>query len=101
MAPVAGTAVVALGWTASMAFSRVQLWMLAIVLNGVAAAALAARGRRRRSDFFDRFVINYFLVGVINVLATIVGCVLYFGFRVTVLAAAVLLFAPQWPDWFD
>jgi len=98
---LAGTAAAALGWTASVAFSRVQLWMLAIVLNGVAAAALAARGRRRRSDFFERFVIGYFLVGAINVLATIVGCVLYFGCRVTVLAAAFSQFAPQWPDWFD
>jgi hypothetical protein len=104
-----GLAVMALGWATTVTLSRIQIWLLAVVLNVMAGAAIGAWGRRRRwelftpshgsVDRFDEVTFGTLHVLTINMLATLLGCLLYFGCRVVVLGTLFLRMAPQWPDW--
>jgi len=108
-----GAAVIALAWASTFTFSRVAIWLLALVLNVMAGAALGAWGQRRRWELFtpsyagdpvdrvDVVTMGTIHVFAINMLATLLGCLLYFGCRVAVLGSVFLRMAPQWPDWLN
>jgi hypothetical protein len=104
-----GVAVIAFGWATTVTFSRIQIWLLALVLNIMAGAAIGAWGRRARwelftprygsLDRFDEVTLGTLNVLAINMLATLLGCFLYFGCRTAVLGSVFLRMAPQWPEW--
>lgn len=107
-----GTVAVLLGRSVSIVLGRVQVWMLAVLMNGVCAYGVAWWGPRKQwflfendPDFpqsmFDAAVTASLLVVMVNVLVMAVGVLLYYGVRVSTLAVLFEQMAPVWPTWMS
>jgi hypothetical protein len=105
-----GTLVVLLARSVSIILNRVQVWMLAVLLNIVFAYTLAWWGIRKQWTLFEgdsdlraleTVTMGALLVVVINVATMIVGCWLYYGVRARVLGGIFEQIAPPWPAWLN
>jgi hypothetical protein len=106
-----GTVVVLLARSASIVLGRAQVWMLAVLLNGVLAYGLTWWGLRKQWFLFESdpdFPLSMFettltggglLVVMINVAVMAVGLLLYYGVRVRTLAGIFEQMAPALPTW--
>jgi hypothetical protein len=108
-----GTVVVLLARSVSIVLGRAQVWMLAVLLNGVLAYTLTWWGLRNQWFLFESdpdFPLSMFettvtggglLVVMVNVAVMAVGCLLYYGVRVRMLAGIFEQMAPAWPNWMS